>query len=534
MRISRVRRWKAAWTSALGLLLGLGGCGGDSTGVSAPPDVQLTVASRTVAIVAGEEEAVHVTIRRPDGVTSAVTLEVLGTPAGVTAEVAMNPVSTDTATVTLRVEDGAASGSYPITLRGSGAGLHAGVATLELQVMLRRELAVTIPYCTGLAPIWVAFQDGDGSWSRGDAEVGDGITTFRHAFSADHGAVATVVPILNGAITLVSVLYGEPDELVNAGDTTSIDCTAVASRTLRGTVAGLHQDEKALVSTGLLLRTSVLSTAPDFFLSGIPASPQDMLVSREVDDANGPLVNGFILRRNLEAPDGAALPPFDVSSMELFAPATATLPILGAGAEDVFSLTEVHTANSQLTVPFLVDQLGATTRPYFALPEDRLLPGDLQKLHLSTAADENGTNRTADAYFRSPVDRTMALGAPLVPPTVGVTVSGGSLLPRVTFVPQAGYDQATTVLFEQAVVPTLVSVTMTEAYAAGRAGGYSLAIPDLGTVAGFDPAWSLRPGSAVLWSATRTGGTVPFGRNQRPADGAVQQSAFLRGTLPAS
>jgi hypothetical protein len=343
--------------------------------------------------------------------------------------------------------------------------------------------------------------------------------------------VATVVPILNGAITLVSVLYGEPDELVNAGDTTSIDCTAVASRTLRGTVAGLHQDEKALVSTGLLLRTSVLSTAPDFFLSGIPASPQDMLVSREVDDANGPLVNGFILRRNLEAPDGAALPPFDVSSMELFAPATATLSILGAGTDDVLSLTELHTANSRLTLPLLADHADAMTRPYYALPAGRLLPGDLQLLHLSTTASSAGTDRTTDMYFRTPEDRTMAFGDPLAPPTVGATVSGSSLLPRVTFVQQAGYNQATTVLFEQAAVPILVQLTMTEAYA-GRAGGYSLATPDLAAVAGFDPAWRLRPGSAATWTATRTGGTIPFGRNQRPAEGAVQRTASRQGTVP--
>src|SRR5204862_448103 len=71
----------------------------------------------------------------------------------------------------------------------------------------------------------------------------------------------------------------------------------------------------------------------------------------------------------------------------------------------------------ELTVSLLIGPTTAVTRPYVALPESQLLAGDLQILSASVSAATTGSARSATLYFRTPTDRTLTLGAPLIPPT---------------------------------------------------------------------------------------------------------------------
>ena len=72
---------------------------------------------------------------------------------------------------------------------------------------------------------------------------------------------------------------------------------------------------------------------------------------------------------------------------------------------------------------------------------------------------------------------------------------------------------------------------MTAAYAGANAAGYELIIPDLSQVAGFDPAWALRPAEELRWGASRIGGTIGLGIAPVVSDGATQRTAFVGGTL---
>jgi len=186
-----------------------------------------------------------------------------------------------------------------------------------------------------------------------------------------------------------------------------------------------------------------------------------------------------------------------------------------------------------MVLPFFLEQTTPATRRYFALPERVLEPGDLQLLHLSTSGPSR-TNRTADVYFRSVVDRTLALGAPMETPTLSAEEGGPSLRVRARFRPEGEYDRSATIVFDQASTTALVAISMTAAYGRASGAGYDLVVPDLSQVPGFDPEWALRPGVAMQWSATLTGGTVPLGRNTLPVDGAMQRAAFLRDTITLS
>lgn len=341
--------------------------------------------------------------------------------------------------------------------------------------------AVTVAYCTGIEPSWVAFQDGDGSWTRAFPHVGGANTTFHRVFATNRAGIATLSTLAEGALTLVSVLYGTPAELASVGDTLPIDCRAGLPKTLLGSVAGLDTNESAFVNARFSSRALVL-----------------------------PAAGG--------------------TSPEAFVPATASLSIAGLGSEGATSGTELRTTNGEMVFSFVTNQSTAVTRPFFALPAGRLLPGDLQTLHVSTDGPSN-VNRTADLYFRSSSDRTVMLGAPLITPAISAVATAPSLRVRAQFLAQSDYDRATSILFEQAPTSALVSISMTAAHGAITGGGYDLTVPDLSGVAGFNPDWALRSGIRLDWSAIRIGGTLALGRDAVPSDGATQRRAFRKDTI---
>ena len=164
--------------------------------------------------------------------------------------------------------------------------------------------------------------------------------------------------------------------------------------------------------------------------------------------------------------------------------------------------------------------------PYLALPADKLLAGDLERLHVSA---NGNTSRTADLYFRTPTDRTVTLGSRIEPPTISVVASGSTPRLRAHYVAQADYDKVSAIVYNQPTSTGFVAILMTPAYAA-LAGGYDLDVPDLGSVPGFDPSWALQAG-VINWTASRTGGTLPLNRDAKPVDGTTRRTSLAQGTI---
>src|SRR2546426_9539125 len=101
-------------------------------------------------------------------------------------------------------------------------------------------ITVTVAYC--IQPAWVAFQDGDGdgAWTRAQPVLSGSNTTFRSEFSAGRGAIATLSRVGDN-MTVLSVLYGTPAELVTAGGRKSSDAGPRPAETVAGPgVPGLH------------------------------------------------------------------------------------------------------------------------------------------------------------------------------------------------------------------------------------------------------------------------------------------------------
>jgi hypothetical protein len=497
-----------------------------------PPDpsVTLSTSMSTLALTQGDTGSIDVTIARNGGFAGPVTLAASGAPAGVAVEAAENPVAGISARLRVSVASATTPGTYPLVLTATGDGISAQTLPLELDVMQLMPQSVTVGYCAGLEPSWVAFQDGNGAWTRVESTTAGATITFSADFSTNRGAVATVYRYAE--FTSVVVWYGTPEELAAVGDTNPRYCGPATSKTVYGSVAGLGTNEFAVVSAGSGARVRAFpEQGGDFVLYAVPSGPQDLLATRNLQVDDGDTVIGMILRRGIEVADGGSLPTFDFAAPEAFAPAVANVTIEGLGPGGASGSTSLLTSNDDLPVSRVTTPETDATRHYLALPETQLLPGDLQALFVTASPAGTADGRTASVYFHAPTDRTLALGAPLMPPTFTTVATEPALRMRARFVSQSDYDRSAGVSFQQGAGTTF-SVNMTASYAALAGGGYDIVMPDLSQVEGFDPAWALRPEGTLIWVAGRIGGTLGLGPNAVPSDGTTRRTTAAAGTIP--
>ena len=389
---------------------------------------------------------------------------------------------------------------------------------------------VDVSFCSGQEPAWVAFQDGDGAWMRALPAPAGHLVAFHHAFAADRGAIATARHFGKG-LTALSVQYGKPAELTIAGDTVPDHCATGAPRTLLGAVAGLDAGDVAEVSASHGARAVVAGTDdPAFVLRPLVPGPQEILATRATQASGGTAPTSIILRRIAELPDGATTPPLDFGSAEAFAPVRSNVTIDGLGTDAAVATTSLRTAHGENVLAILGGDPRAATRPYFAIPETRLEAGDLQSMSVTAEPTTLNVFRSSTIYFRSPADRTITLGPTVAPPTVSLAASTPTLRLTARFGPSADYDRLAVISFQQGPA-TVVTVGMTTAYAALNGGTYDIVVPELSSVQGFDPSWTLRAGTPVGWTANRVGGTLGVSQNAVPVDGTTSRVAVLFGSF---
>jgi hypothetical protein len=297
-----------------------------------------------------------------------------------------------------------------------------------------------------------------------------------------------------------------------------------------GTVAGLDTNEFAIIRAGSEAQALGFPNI-EFELHVLPLGPQDILATQV--SPRGPIdtIPKFILRRGVDLPDGATLPVLDFASAEAFAPAVANISLEGVGDGAAIS-TRLVTSSFNSTFGVVTGQDLGTVRPYFAIPEAQLLPGDLQVLNASSHGATPNSARSASRVFRAVQDYAIALGADVVAPTFTTVATTPTLRLRAQFVNQTEYGRLTSVTFQEDGTNTrLVTVSMTQDYALQSGGVYDLVVPELTGVAGFQPAWALSPTNSLRWSASRVGGTMGLGIDPMLFDGATQRGAFISDVL---
>lgn len=104
-----------------------------SVTVTTPGSIGLSTNLPTLIVPKGTTVPTGVVIARTN-YSGLVTLDVTGLPAGITANFAVNPVSGNNGSVSFTASAGMASGSYPITITGSGPGIVTASVPLTLSV----------------------------------------------------------------------------------------------------------------------------------------------------------------------------------------------------------------------------------------------------------------------------------------------------------------------------------------------------------------------------------------------------------------
>lgn len=101
-----------------------------------PGLLSVGLASFPASVVAGGQATVGITVARSGSFTGPVTLAVEGAPSGVTASLSATVLAAEITSATLTVQVGAtvAAGSYPLTVRASGAGVPDRTAVIALVV----------------------------------------------------------------------------------------------------------------------------------------------------------------------------------------------------------------------------------------------------------------------------------------------------------------------------------------------------------------------------------------------------------------
>lgn len=389
---------------------------------------------------------------------------------------------------------------------------------------------VSVAYCAGQEPMWVAFQDGDGAWTRALPATSNGNVVFQTTIASPRGGIATVFQAGSG-LTSLQVLFGAPEELAIVGFTNPRFCGPAVVKSLLGSVTGLATNEFAIIRAGFFAAALAHpATGGEFVLDVLPPGPQDILATRVVRTNGIDSIPQMILRRGIDLPDGATLPVLDFAAPEAFAPAVANVSLAGTAGGGAAISTRLITSSFSSTFGVVTGQDIGTTRPYFVVPEARLLPSDLQVLFASGHGAVPNSVRSAGRYFHAVQDYTLGLGADVIPPTFSTIATSPTLRLGARFVNQSEYGRETSVSYQEDSTRQ-VSVSMTQEYALQIGGVYDLVIPELTGVAGFQPGWALSPTSSLRWSAVRAGGTLGLGFDAVPFDGATQRAAFVSAVL---
>jgi hypothetical protein len=280
--------------------------------VEAPPptgDFSLSLDPGTLQFQQGANAGTTVTISRTGGFTGTVALSASGLPSGVTA--AFDPASTDgtTSTLTLTASGSAATGAATVTVTGTASAL--GDRTVDLGVTVSDAGSggsgnAAWEFCetTGI-PVWFAYRDGNGPWTRVNP---DAQNIYRFQIDANGGGVAWVEVEQGQPQTYVYHYTREEIVLVGAGQ-----CEGSGTfKTVNGSVLGLGPLESATISLGDASTSVGMGGTTNFTLEEVEEGPQDLVATRaEISATEFAFVpNRFIIRRDLNPPDNSTLPPW--------------------------------------------------------------------------------------------------------------------------------------------------------------------------------------------------------------------------------
>ncbi|MBC7840837.1 MAG: hypothetical protein H7099_00900 [Gemmatimonadaceae bacterium] len=494
---------------------------------AAIPTLAVSVAPAPVAVVSGASGSTTAMIVRGGGFAGVVTLASTVVQGGITVALTPPTIPADstTRTIGIAVAGSVPAGSYPISISATGTGVAASPAVFNVTVTAPVVgSSVTLSYCAADAPIWVAYQDGSGPWTRVSAT---GTNSYTFSISSGKAGIATVDTVGTGYD--LNVTYATTAEMNGFGTTLALG--ACGTKTVNGSVANVSNAQFANITLGYSSKFVLPIASSAFTLTDVASGPQDLFAARLT--AATQRVDKIILRRGIDIANGGSLAVLDFNAAEAFAPATANVTISGLGADTAVVATLFNGLRGSTfgILGTFADYVGSSGAvPFDAVPAAQLASGELQQLYaIADAAGSSTSTRFSGVYFRAPTNQAIAFGPELAAPTVTRDASGAYSRTRVVLGAQAEYNRFLTASYSQSSANRAASVTATQNYLGSST--WDLTLPNLSGVTGWTNTWGLLNGTGIDWNVSASGGAL-HQLDSSIADGTVFRTAQRSSASP--
>ncbi|HEV8185699.1 MAG TPA: hypothetical protein VGP40_07055, partial [Chthoniobacterales bacterium] len=472
--------------------------------VTATVAADYSLSAAPVSIAQGGSGSTAVTISRTN-FTGDVTLSLSGAPTGVTGSFNPNPATGTSSTLTLNVGSGVAPGTYTLTVNGSGTpGTRSTTFTLTV-TGTGGGSGVTLNYAACPAaekPVWLAYQDGNGPWTR----VTSTNDIYSFTFTTGRAGLAYVLLPGAGVTSEVHVQYYTSAEFSgNINFCGPVPPPPPTGKTINGTVAGVTSSQAARISLngGSAFTAPAIPGFPAFQIMGVQNGTFDLIGYRGAFSFGNTTTDRAIIRRDQNIPDGGSVGTMDFEGAESFAVQSATISIAGLAAGDTTSAilnyqTGASCTGTAASLSFTSGNAGSSFTAY-GIPAAQQRPSDFHNIFVT--ASSSTSSRIVSETFHTFGARTVTLGGELNP---SITSLGGPykrLQAAYTLPP--GYNLATTFNYDDN--SRFVYISATFAYLGGSS--VTLGLPDFTAVSGWDNSWPPPPSSTVDTVVTAIGST---------------------------
>lgn len=378
-------------------------------------------------------------------------------------------------------------------------------STTEPEVQVPVDLV--LDFCANDVPVFFAYQNQGQGWNRVIPNAEGAVS-----FTATNDVVLAFVHQM-GTAYRTEFVFAANTELQKISGVACLEETG--TKVVNGSVSGVSAGQLGQVTMNFA-SVYVTSSQNTFSLAGLPDRAVDLVASRVNVTGATQASDRVIIRRSQAYVNNATMPPLDFNAPAAIVPVTVNATVTG-----VLSGDEVFVTNnffSQLETSHMLgyQELGTNgSVPLPAIPTASMAAGDYHDL-FAIAVDATGAGRGVERYFTTPANQSLALGPVMSQVSVSTDATTPTRRMRAVIPRQLTYGDAAAVFYVQETqfASTEVNVTMTAGYDAS--GSWTLTMPDLSGVSGWQNAWGLNGVDGVQWTAFVFGGRPELLFGSRP------------------
>jgi hypothetical protein len=419
-----------------------------------------------VSLTPGTTGNTGVKVTRGNGFSGTITYAVSGLPAGLTASVTPTSVA-DSSQLSLTASASLTPGSYPIVVTATSGAIVQQV-TIAVTVAASGSNGVRLDWSTcQFRPLWVAYQDGNGAWTR---VTGSGDVYTLPAINSATAGLAFVLPNPFGGFGTVTNFLTKAELSV-----LPVPCASISMTSANVTVSGIPDTLSDIAWLSLGAAGNSTTKPGTISIGNVSPGTHDL-----VGYLQAPTGDRVTIQR------GANGGNIDFSSAST--PANAMMTVNGNSgtlmSTEMFYITQACEAGVMYV-----------TNPSVSPFQFTGMPAALQAasdVHAFQINDFGASSyRSVTTYFHAVANMSVTLGA-VIAPTVSALAGPYKRVQAVFALPSDyGYVH---LQLTSATSPLVSLVSQTGGYIG--TGNVTIAVPDFSAVAGFNTSWELQASDA--------------------------------------